>query len=221
MKKQFFCERMEAALKSSSTVTVCDADPNSHKLCDRYSNILVGETISHSLLSQLNLAPPLLARFQNGLLYRFIRGRVCTPEDLRREDVWRGVARRLGEWHARLPVVFESGDPHPLSASKSALSKAAINGITPGKGTPNLWTVMQKWILALPATTDAELKRKIILQKELERSVAELGHTPGLGNNGVCRSPSPLKLSVSSAIEGATLTSISSFTGTATSSAAT
>lgn len=159
--------------------------------CDRDSDPLAGETISHSLLSQRNLAPPLLARFQNGLLYRFIRGRVCTPDDLRHEDVWRGVARRLGEWHARLPVVFESGDQRARSASKLNLSKAAIKGITPGKGTPNLWTVMQKWILALPATTNAEMTRKNVLQKELERTVAELGNTPGLGKDGVRGSPSP------------------------------
>lgn len=150
-----------------------------------------GETISHSLLSQRNLAPPLLARFQNGLLYRFIRGQVCTPEDLRREDVWCGVARRLGEWHARLPIVFDSGEPRSPSVGKPTVSKAVINSITPGKGTPNLWTVMQKWICALPTNTDAESTRKNVLQEELERTVAELGNTPGIGNDGVCGSPSP------------------------------
>ncbi|MCJ1465083.1 hypothetical protein MMC07_003699 [Pseudocyphellaria aurata] len=143
------------------------------------------ETISHSLLSQLNLAPPLLARFQNGLLYRFIRGRVCKPEDLRRENVWRGVARRLGEWHARLPIVFESEEPHIPSASKLNISEPAINGNTSGKGIPNLWSVMQKWVLALPATTDQERTRKNVLQKELKRSVMELGGTLGLGKNGL------------------------------------
>lgn len=191
MRKQFFCERTGVVRKSSSTVTVCGADQNSHNQCDCFTDTLAGETLSHSLLSQRNLAPPLLARFQNGLLYRFIRGQVCTPEDLRREDVWRGVARRLGEWHARLPIVFESGESHFLPASKPTLSKAAINGITPEQGTPNLWTVMQKWILALPATTNAERTRKNVLQKELRRTVAELGDTPGLGKDGVRGSPSP------------------------------
>lgn len=191
MRKQFFCERTGAVQKSSLTVTVCGAGQNPLNPCHRCSDQLAGETISHSLLSQRNLAPPLLARFQNGLLYRFVRGRVCTPDDLRREEVWRGVARQLGEWHARLPVVFESGDHRALSASKLNLSKAAIKGITPGKGTPNLWTVMQKWILALPAATDAEMMRKNVLQKELERTVAELGNTPSLGEDGVRGSPPP------------------------------
>ncbi|MCJ1226551.1 hypothetical protein MMC12_003203 [Toensbergia leucococca] len=153
------------------------------------------ETTSHSLLSQHNLAPPLLARFANGLLYRFIRGKVCNPEDLTREAVWRGVARRLGEWHAVLPIVttkekslVEHGDNKPTlsrSQSKPITSIEEINAITPGKATPNLWTVMQKWIFALPNNSEAERERKKILQKELERSVTELGSTPGLGQDGL------------------------------------
>lgn len=160
----------------------------------------LGETASHSLLAQYNLAPPLLARFQNGLLYRFIRGQVCNPEDLRRVDVSRAIARRLGEWHARIPIIADKEDITPkkdeheiedrLSRSipNRALSKQAIkaiNAITPGKPIPNLWTVMQKWIHALPTFTEAEEERKAVLQKELERTVAELGDTIGLGNDGV------------------------------------
>ncbi len=47
---------------------------------------------------------------------------------------------------------------------------------------------MQKWIFALPITNEAEKKRKDVLQKELERTVSELGDTPGLGKDGVCLS---------------------------------
>lgn len=153
------------------------------------------EATSHSLLSQHDLAPPLLARFQNGLIYRFIRGRVCTSEDLTREPVWRGVARRLGQWHAALPIlatedtaVDQDAEPEvPLCTSipKSLPSLKTINSITPGKPSPNVWTIMQKWIFALPRESEAESKRKDILQQELERTVSELGDLPGLGGNGV------------------------------------
>ncbi len=44
---------------------------------------------------------------------------------------------------------------------------------------------MQKWVFALPTTTEAKMKRKDVLQKELERTVSELGHIPGLGNHPV------------------------------------
>lgn len=147
------------------------------------------------MLSQHNLAPPLLARFNNGLMYRFIQGRVCSSEDLTKEPVWNGVARRLGEWHAVLPIVSEgptatAQDDHTevsllASHSKSVPSLGKINAITPGKPTPNIWTVMQKWILALPVNTDAEKQRQPRLQKELDRTVQELGDRPGLGDHAV------------------------------------
>ena len=153
-----------------------------------------GETTSHSILSQHGLAPPLLARFQNGLLYRFIRGQPCMSSDLRKEPVWRGVAQKIAQWHARLPVVADGRTAAikdsvvvPLAQSPSStpgqLDK--INAISPRKPVPNVWTVMQKWIFALPHKTHAEIERRDNLQRELERSVAELGSTKGLGGNGV------------------------------------
>jgi hypothetical protein len=97
-----------------------------------------------------------------------------------------------------LPIVSEGTTVTPeesdteaslsLLPAKTIPSLAAINAITPGKSTPNLWTVMQKWIFALPITNEAEKKRKDVLQKELERTVSELGDTPGLGKDGVCLS---------------------------------
>ena len=44
---------------------------------------------------------------------------------------------------------------------------------------------MQKWVFALPTTNEIEVKRKQVLQKELERTVADLGDKPGLGGNGL------------------------------------
>ena len=44
---------------------------------------------------------------------------------------------------------------------------------------------MQKWVYALPTKNEIEIKRKSVLQEELERTVAELGDKPGLGGNGV------------------------------------
>ncbi len=38
------------------------------------------ELRAHNLLANIGLAPPLLAKFDNGIMYRFIRGSVCTPE---------------------------------------------------------------------------------------------------------------------------------------------
>jgi hypothetical protein len=53
-----------------------------------------------------------------------------------------------------------------------------------------LWTVLQKWILALPTTTDKERLRRKQLQKELEKIVVELDDGEGLGEGGVSPKPS-------------------------------
>lgn len=158
------------------------------------------ETQNHELLMQYGLAPALLARFQNGMLYKFIRGGVTSPADLRREDIWCAVARRLAQWHAVVPCLPASCAPiqeeiagsedfgisPPTSSKKDPALQAAIDNVAPGKLTPNVWTVMQKWIYALPTTTDAERKRQATLQKELLRIVEEFSNRPGLGENGVC-----------------------------------
>ncbi|KAI9754645.1 MAG: hypothetical protein M4579_004608 [Chaenotheca gracillima] len=147
------------------------------------------EATSHALLSQRNLAPKLLARFQNGLLYRFIRGRACAPADLIREPVWRGVARRLGQWHASLPTDAAPAPATPSSDEsgrpKDAAALKAIASIAPTKPQPNVWSVMQKWVLALPANTSEEQKRKDMLQKELLKTSEELCDVSTLGKEGL------------------------------------
>lgn len=141
------------------------------------------ECASHSLLSSQKLAPQLLARFENGLMYRFIPGAVCSPADLRRKDVWRAVARLLAEWHARLPisaVAYEHGLPSDHPSRKNSLAVEQIENLTPGKPSPNIWGVMQKWIIALPTNTEKQVEQKKKLQSELEWLVKELGDRPGV-----------------------------------------
>lgn len=133
-------------------------------------------------------------------MYRFIRGRVCTSEDLTREHIWRGVARRLAEWHARLPISSETGAnrlktkektngrnlPSLLPAKPDELVGDA-EALAPEKVNPTLWNVLQKWICALPTHTKAQKNRKVVLNRELQRTMTELGHQPGLGQHGVSR----------------------------------
>lgn len=129
------------------------------------------------MLSRYSLAPELLARFHNGLLYRFIEGVACTPDDLRRPDVWPSTASRLGQWHAILPV-----SEAVAGSTKADHKYENINQLIPGKPIPNVWTVLQKWIKALPQETDAEKERQQTLQRELEWSVKMLGNTSSLSN---------------------------------------
>lgn len=140
------------------------------------------ETQNHELLMQHGLAPELLARFQNGMLYRYIPGKVTSPADLRTRPIYRAVARRLAEWHAVVPCIHD--DESPLA--KGVKAQPSVDRVVPNKPRPNLWTVMQKWILALPTATDTQRTRQASIQADLTRLVAELSQRPGLGKNGVC-----------------------------------
>lgn len=157
------------------------------------------ERQNHELLMQYGLAPALLGRFHNGMLYRFIKGSVTSPADLRRQSIWRAVAKRLAEWHALVPCISAAREPlqqeidgsedfgitAPTPSKKDPALQAAIDHVAPGKPAPNVWSVMQKWIYALPTGTEAETLRQAQLQKELMRIVAEFSNRPGLGKNSV------------------------------------
>lgn len=45
------------------------------------------------------MAPPLFARFRNGLVYGYIEGRVSQVEDLRTPKLANWIATRLAPWH--------------------------------------------------------------------------------------------------------------------------
>lgn len=149
------------------------------------------EAKSHALLAQRGMAPPLLARFKNGLLYGYIPGKATTPEDLTKEPVWRGVANKLGEWHARVPIEADTG----------ARSNGYTNGVHHSDGVnrhkpsgrlldnrstrSDLWSVLQKWLDALSVNTEKERARKELLQQEVERSYRELDNQDGIGERGL------------------------------------
>ncbi|RDW75012.1 hypothetical protein BP6252_06154 [Coleophoma cylindrospora] len=157
------------------------------------------ERQNHELLMQYELAPALLGRFHNGMLYKFIRGSVTSPADLRRESIWRGVARRLAEWHAVVPCIPATREPlqqqieasadfgisTPTPSKSDPALQAAIDNVAPGKIAPNVWSVMQKWIYALPTGTDAQKSRQAQLQHELIRIIKEFSNRPGLGDNSL------------------------------------
>ncbi|RFU36046.1 hypothetical protein B7463_g359, partial [Scytalidium lignicola] len=153
------------------------------------------ETQNHELLMQHHLAPTLLARFHNGMLYRYIQGVVTSPADLRRESIWRAVAKRLAEWHAIVPCLStprrdqnttaHSDLPHSTWGKNATDIQDAIDSAAPGKPAPNVWSVMQKWIYALPTSTTVEKARQAELQKELTRLISELSNRPGLGKNSL------------------------------------
>ncbi|KAL2888742.1 putative ethanolamine kinase [Ceratocystis lukuohia] len=142
------------------------------------------EAENHELLMRHGLAPELLARFQNGMLYRYIRGTVTHPEDLRRPEIFTAVARRLAEWHATVPCIAAK-DSGKTATNTTIPTQGRARSATSGKPVPNMWTVLQKWILALPTQTDSQKKNQSTLQAEFEWLRELLGGRPTLGENGL------------------------------------
>ncbi|KAI9728684.1 MAG: hypothetical protein M1828_002790 [Chrysothrix sp. TS-e1954] len=133
------------------------------------------EARSHELLTQHYLAPALLARFKNGLLYNFIEGSACTPEELFRPNVWPATASLLGKWHAVLPT---KDAVEGVDVQKKQW--ANVLNLLPDKPSPNIWTDMYKWTLALPHKSSSEKDRQTTLSHEVEMVTKNLGRTTGL-----------------------------------------
>lgn len=142
------------------------------------------ETTSHALLASCGLAPPLLARFNNGLLYRFIRGKPCGHEDLATAPIYRGVARRLAQWHAVLPIAGAISTPGADSTGANG-EKQGFEMIQPRRAGPSMWAVLQKWIMALPVATPEQRARQLNLQQELQWVVGQLDDGKGIGEDGL------------------------------------
>lgn len=136
------------------------------------------ELNAHTLLASRGLAPALLARFENGLMYKYVEGDVCSPEDLRNPEVYCRVAERLGEWHGGLPIAAISSVPQ-MNGKPPGQENAQSTEQQP-QPTPNIWTVVSQWIDALPTNTADELKRQYNLRKEFEYIVDKFSEFPGL-----------------------------------------
>lgn len=133
------------------------------------------ELRAHKLLANIGLAPPLLARFDNGLIYSFIPGHVCSHLDLAKPEVYRQVAKRLGEWHS-LPIGAITSTPLLDREPEAQKHLAPVNGNST-RPHPNTWTTMRSWIEVLPKSTDEERQRIKTIETELEWVESKLGNT--------------------------------------------
>ncbi|KAJ4130653.1 hypothetical protein NW768_006189 [Fusarium equiseti] len=164
------------------------------------------EAENHELLMRHGLATQLLARFKNGMMYRYILGKPARAQDLSEPLILSAIARRLAHWHATVPCL---PDPNHARDEKHVNGNGSTNGqinghtngsvngdsdksrqeqidsTAPGKPPPNVWTTMQKWIFALPTDTEAQRERQALLQAELKVMVQKLSQRPGLGKNGL------------------------------------
>lgn len=74
------------------------------------------------------MCPPLYARFKNGLVYGFIKGKVSTVEELGQEKTASWIAKKLGKWHqVNLP------EDHQFLKKEQKLWKTMYKWLDQGK----------------------------------------------------------------------------------------
>ncbi|CEP16577.1 hypothetical protein [Parasitella parasitica] len=119
------------------------------------------EVVNIITLSAQNMCPPLYARFRNGLVYGFIKGKVSTVEELGQEKTAEWIAKKLAKWHlVQLPQQ---------------------DSIESNKKEQKLWLTMFKWLDQVPEkyenpktqSTFETLDMKKI-RKELESLIKKL-----------------------------------------------
>lgn len=124
------------------------------------------ELRAHHMLAAKDLAAPILATFQNGFICGFIPGEICEAEDFHTPQIYREIAKRLGQWHGSLPI------------------DDLIEGTGPGgKPYPNIWTNCSKWIDLLPSKTDEQASQNELFKGELAWLEDLFGDIPGLNGN--------------------------------------
>ncbi|KAG0165065.1 hypothetical protein DFQ28_009090 [Apophysomyces sp. BC1034] len=115
------------------------------------------EIINIMTLSSQHLCPPLYARFRNGLMYGFIKGRVSSVEDLHQPNMAKWIAKRLAKWHkVQLMQDQDSGKPQ-------------------GPRKQKLWYTMWNWLEQVPERYEDAKKQRIFESRfDMKKVAAEL-----------------------------------------------
>ncbi|KAK9326132.1 kinase-like domain-containing protein [Lipomyces orientalis] len=125
------------------------------------------EFCTHVHLHSFGLAPPLHARFKNGLVYGYISGRAVDYRELSNPVLMKGISQLLAQWH----TVLDASSIRTLMLEQSGLKSHDI--------VDDIWQLCQKWISNLPTDTDVQLKTKTLLAKELVWVKSEIQYKGG------------------------------------------
>ncbi|QPG75595.1 hypothetical protein FOA43_002952 [Brettanomyces nanus] len=106
------------------------------------------EFVSHLVLNSYNLAPPIHARFGNGLVYGFIEGRALKFDEMSNPYIYPFIASHLGKWH-RLVVVDVIEDS--IRKLRRKFRRRSTSSLTDKKPRPvDIWQLVKNWTDILP-----------------------------------------------------------------------
>lgn len=121
------------------------------------------EFVSHLVLNSLKLAPPIHARFSNGLIYGFLPGRSLEPAELSKKSIYPLIAQQLGNWHSRINCEYiedgieklrkyTAGLKKHLQPDNESKEKSLKREKKHSKLLNNIWDLIEDWIMIVPAT---------------------------------------------------------------------
>lgn len=146
----------------------CSHNPSNETLLMRVygqgTNLIIDrhrEFVSHLVLNSIQLAPPIHARFSNGLIYGFLPGRSLEPKELSNPSLYPLIAQQLGNWHNQIDCDYIEDGVEKLRKYTAGLKKLyQFNSEQPKahkrerkvkKIIGNVWDLIEDWILIVPA----------------------------------------------------------------------
>lgn len=135
---------------STTTVLIRVYGHGTNLIIDRHR-----EFISHMILNSIGLAPPVFARFKNGMIYGFLLGRSLKPGELSNIEIYPLIAQQLGNWHNSLDYkLIEEGVEKirtlRLGARRNSFSKKKKSSYAKKRFISNIWELIDDWIEIVP-----------------------------------------------------------------------
>ncbi|EGW30115.1 uncharacterized protein SPAPADRAFT_52945 [Spathaspora passalidarum NRRL Y-27907] len=129
--------------KKSQPVLVRVYGQGTNLIIDRHR-----EFVSHLMLNSIGLAPPVYARFKNGLVYGYLEGRSLEPAELAKDWVYPLIGQQLGNLHRTLDYrLIDEGVQKIRTLRKRRKSSAANDK---KRYISNIWELLEEWIDIIP-----------------------------------------------------------------------
>lgn len=117
------------------------------------------EFVSHLVLNSLHLAPPIHARFSNGLIYGFFPGRSLQPKEMSLPALYPLIAQQLGQLHNHVNAEYIEDGVEKLRKFTANVKKQALKPTQrpprrekkPKKTINSIWDLIEDWIQIVPA----------------------------------------------------------------------
>ncbi|KAG7664989.1 uncharacterized protein J8A68_001454 [[Candida] subhashii] len=114
------------------------------------------EFVSHLMLNSIDLAPPVYARFKNGMIYGYLDGRSLQPQELTQQNIYPLIAQQLGNLHCRLKFELIDSAVSKIRSLKFTRSNSSTtkksNNSRKKKYISNVWELLDTWTDIIPTT---------------------------------------------------------------------